>query len=133
MNEKQDFNVLKECIDFIQGSKRDLIDGDTPYTEGDKEVSFDITEDRIFQIPDCDDIRKLGFVDGGTASILSAADFNISLNRIAGVLFEDNKPKNLKKTPEVIEFYSATLLEPLSDGKMAYTTHLFPRELRFKE
>ena len=133
MNEKQDFNVLKECIDFIQSSKRDLIDGDTPYTEGDKEVSFDITEDRIFQIPDCDDIRELGFVDGGTASILSAADFNISLNRIAGVLFEDNKPKNLKKTPEVIEFYSATLLEPLSDGKMAYTTRLFPRELRFKE
>jgi len=35
MNEKQDFNVLKECIDFIQGSKRELIEGDTPYTEGD--------------------------------------------------------------------------------------------------
>ena len=133
MNDQKDFNVLKECIDFIESCKREIIEGDTPYTEGDKEVSFDITEDRIFQIPDCDDTRKLGFVDGGTASILSAADFNISLNRIAGVLFEDHKPINLKNTPEVIEFYSATILEPLSDGKMAYTTHLFPRELRFKD
>ena len=133
MNNKKELNVLKECINFIQSYKREIIEGDTPYTEGDKEVSFDITEDRIFQIPEWDDIRKLGFVDGGTASILSAADFNISLNRIAGVLFEDHKPMNLKKTPEVIEFYSATILEPLSDGKMAYTTRLFPREARFKD
>ena len=44
MISKKDFNVLKECIDFIQGSKRGLIKGDTLYTEGDKEVSFDITD-----------------------------------------------------------------------------------------
>jgi len=133
MNSKKDFNVLKECIDFIQNYKRELIEGDTPYTEGDKEVSFDITEDRIFQIPECDDIRKLGFVDGGIASILNAADFSISLNRIAGVLFENNRPTNLNRTPEIIEFYSATILEPLSDGKMAYTIRLFPRETIFKK
>lgn len=133
MNNKKDFNVLKECIDFIQEYKRELIEGDTPYTEGDKEVSFNITEERIFQITGCDDNRKLGFVDGGTASILRAADFNISLNRIAGVLFEVNKPMNLKKTPEIIEFYSATILEPLSKGKIAYIMRLFPREPQFKE
>ncbi|GAH73041.1 unnamed protein product [marine sediment metagenome] len=51
MNSKKDFNVLKECIDFIQGSKRGLIKGDTLYIEGDKEVRVDIIEDRIFQIP----------------------------------------------------------------------------------
>jgi len=129
----KDILPLKDCIDFIQNSKRDIILGDSPYSEGEKERSFDITEERIFNISDCDDIRKLGFVDGGTASILSAADFNISLNRVAGVLFEDNKFKNLKKTPEVIEFYTATIIEPLNERKIAYHIQLFPREPKFKE
>lgn len=129
----KDILPLKDCIDFIQNSKRDIILGDSPYSEGEKETSFDITEERIFNISDCNDIRKLGFVDGGTASILSAADFNISLNRVAGVLFEDNKFKNLKKTPEVIEFYTATIIEPLNEGKIAYHIQLFPRETKFKE
>lgn len=129
----KDILPLKDCIDFIQNSKRDIILGDSPYSEGEKETSFDITEERIFNISDCNDIRKLGFVDGGTASILSAADFNISLNRVAGVLFEDNRFKNLKKTPEVIEFYTATIIEPLNEGKIAYHIQLFPRETKFKE
>ena len=122
---------LKECIDFIQSCKRKLVEDDSPFSEGEDEVSFDITEDRIFRIPECKDIRKLGFVDGGTSSILSGADFNISLSRIAGVTFENNKVRNLVNTPEVIEFYSATIIQPISDGKMAYITHLFPRETKF--
>ena len=133
MNNKKDLNILKECVEFIQERKRELTIGDTPYITGEKEKSFDITEGRIFKIPPCEDQRKMGFVDGGTASILSAADFNISLNRIAGVLFEDNKIMRLKKMPEVIEFYTATIYEPLSDGKIAYNIQLFPRELDFTQ
>jgi len=133
MNNKKDSNILKECIEFIQEHKRELTKGDIPYVAGEKEVSFDITEERIFKIPLCEDQRKLGFIDGGTASILSAADFNISLNRIAGVMFEDNKIKQLKKTPEVIEFYTATIYEPLNDGKIAYCIQLFPRETKFTQ
>lgn len=128
VNNKKDLNVLKECIEFIENYKRELIEGDTPYTEGDKEVSFDITEDRIFKISNCDDKRKLGFVDGGTSSILRGGDFSINLNRVAGVLFKNNTLASLAKTPEMIEFFSATILEPLTDGTMAYYTRLFPRE-----
>ncbi|MFX0057387.1 MAG: hypothetical protein ACFE8J_03715 [Candidatus Heimdallarchaeota archaeon] len=124
---------LKECIDFIQSYKKGLIEDDSPFSEGDDEVSFDIVEDRIFRLPKCDDIRKLGFVDGGTSSILSGADFNISLNRVAGVKFEKNKVSDLINTPEVIEFYTATILQPINDGKMAYNIHLFPRESKFKD
>ena len=83
MNGKKDFNILKQCVDFIQNHKGELIKGDNPFSEDDKEVSFDITEDRIFKIPECIEKRRLGFVDGGTASILSASDFSISLTRIA--------------------------------------------------
>ncbi|MFX1591981.1 MAG: DNA double-strand break repair nuclease NurA [Promethearchaeota archaeon] len=133
MKNKKDTTVLKECIEFIQKHKKILTEGDTPYITGEKEISYDITEERIFKIPQCADKRKLGFVDGGTASILTAADFNISLNRIAGVLFENNKVKQLKETPEIIEFYAATIYEPQSDGKIAYCIQLFPRETKFAQ
>ena len=133
MNDNNNPSVLKECIDFIQQRKRDITSEDSPFTEGENEISYDIAKERIFPIPVCDVSRKLAFVDGGTASILSAADFNISLNRVAGVLFEGNKITSSKKTPEVIEFYTATILEPMIDGKMAYNIQLFPREPTFKE
>ena len=111
---------LKECIQFIEKYKKEGMKGDTPYSEGEEAESFDITGDRIFKIPECDEKRKLGFVDGGTASILSASDFSISLTRIAGVIFEDNNIIDLEEIPEVIEFYSATILEPLEDGKFSF-------------
>jgi hypothetical protein len=130
MNMDRDLKVLNECIEFIQNHKQEFHEGDIPYTE-DKEISFDISENRIFKITEPEHNRKLGFVDGGTASLLNAADFNISLSRIAGVKFETNKFKPLVRTPTVIEFYSATVLESLSDGKMAYITKLFPREKSF--
>jgi len=133
MNDNNNPSVLKKCIDFIQHRKREINIGDSPYSEGEKEISYGIAEERIFSIPICDVSRKLGFVDGGTASILSAADFSISLNRVAGVLFEGNKIKSFKKIPEVIEFYTATILEPTTDGKLAYNIQLFPREPEFKE
>jgi len=132
MNDNNNSSVLKDCIDFIQQRKRDVISGDSPFIEGDKEKSYGIAEERIFPIPFCDVSRKLAFVDGGTASILNAADFSISLNRVAGVLFEGNKIKSFKKTPEVIEFYTATILEPTTDEKMVYNIQLFPREPRLK-
>ena len=91
MNDDNNSSVFKECIDFIQQRKRDISDEDSPSSEGDDGISYDIAEERIFSIPICDVSRKLAFVDGGTASILSAADFSVSLNRVAGVLFEGNK------------------------------------------
>jgi hypothetical protein len=128
---RKDLKALKECIDFIQNHKRDLQEDDLPYTE-EQETGFDISEKNIFVIPEPTHIRKLGFVDGGTASILNGADFNISLNRVAGIIFEQGKVKRLVRTPDLVEFYSATVLEPLSDGKLAYITKLFPREKSFR-
>lgn len=133
MNTKKESNIIKKCIDFIETKKKESLDGDGPYSEGENEESFDITEERIFPIPEFNDYRKLGFVDGGTATILNAADFNISLNRVAGVINEKNKIITLTKTPQIIEFYSATIIEALAGNKIVYTTRLFPRESRFYE
>ena len=133
MNTKGRKSPLKECIQFIEKCKKEGLKGDAPYSEGEEGESFDITGDRIFKIPESEEKRKLGFVDGGTASILSGADFSINLTRIAGVVFEENNIIDLEKIPEVIEFYSATILEPLDDGKIAYNIQLFPREPEFKE
>jgi len=133
MNTNSEKSPLSECIKFVEKYKKEGINGDTPYSEGEETQNFDVTGERIFKIPECEEKRKLGFVDGGTASVLNAADFSISLTRIAGVVFKDNNIIDLKEIPEVIEFYSATILEPLDDGKIAYNIQLFPREPEFKE
>ncbi len=56
MHSKKDFNVLKHCIDLIQQRKRDITNGDSPFSEGDKEISYSysIAEERIFPIPFCE-------------------------------------------------------------------------------
>ncbi len=133
MNDNNNASVLRDCVEFIQERKKEFGLGDAPFTGGDKEKSFGIDEKRIFRVPAKVHERKLAFVDGGTASILSGADFNISLNRVAGVLFKGANIIPLKKTPEVIEFFTATILEPTSDGKLSYNIQLFPREPSFTE
>jgi len=133
MNTKKEANILKKCINFVETKKKEAFDGDIPYTEGENEESYNITNERIFPIPEINDYRRLGFVDGGTATILNAADFNISLNRVAGVICEKNEIRNLSKTPRIIEFYSATVLEASVENKIVYTTRLFPRESNFYE
>jgi len=60
MHSKKDFNVLKHCIDFIQQRKRDITNGDSPFSEGDKEISYSIAEERIFPIPFCECCENIG-------------------------------------------------------------------------
>lgn len=127
-NLKRKIFPLKDCITFIESYKKEFIKGDTPFIAGEKEEGFKVAEERIFKIENNNDIRNLGFIDGGTSSIIRGGDFSINLNRVAGVLFKNNQLTNLIKTPEIIEFFSATILKPLTDGTMAYYTCLFPRE-----
>ena len=124
-------SALKDCVKFIEKSKEGYFDDDKPYIDGSGEESFDIEEDKIYPITSCEDEHKLGFVDGGNGVILKSADFNISLNRVAGVLFNSNKWAQLKKTPQRIEFYSATVLDVLPNGRLVYKTRFFPVEQNF--
>lgn len=126
-------SALKNCVKFIEKCKKGYFDEDEAYAEGSGEEGFDIEEEKIFPIPDCEVVRKLGFVDGGNGAILKSADFNISLNRVAGVLFDSNKWAQLKKTPQRIEFYSATVLDTLPNGTLAYITRFFPVEPDFSK
>lgn len=127
-NPENKISPIKDCITFIESYKKGFFKEDTPFIAGEKEEGFKVAEDRIFKIEKNNDIRNLGFVDGGTSSIMRGGDFSINLNRVAGVLFKHNQLTNLIKIPEMIEFFSATILEPLDDGTMAYYTRLFPRE-----
>ena len=84
---------LKECVEFIEKHKMGYSKEDKPYSSDPEEETFEIQEDKIFEIPKCDDlhVKNIGFVDGGNGPILRSADFNISLNRVAGVLFSSNQ------------------------------------------
>jgi hypothetical protein len=125
--------AIKECVKFVEKSKQGYFKDDKPYEDELGEDGTRIRNEKFFAIPDCDDIRELGFVDGGTGPLLRSADFNISLNRVAGVKFSADKWVSLKKAPEKIEFYSATVLDALDSGALAYKSKFFPIEPRFSE
>lgn len=133
MNAEKRKNPLKECVQFIENHKLGYPKEDEPYTSSSEEETFEIEEERIFEIPKCDDIKHIGFVDGGNGPIIRSADFNISLNRVAGILFTSNKWTQPKKIPVKIEFYSATVLQQLEDDSLVYLTRFFPVEPKFLE
>lgn len=126
-------NPLKECVEFIERSKLGYHKEEEPYSRSPEEETFEVQEDKIFEIPKCEDIKDIGFVDGGNGPLLRSADFNISLNRVAGVLYSSNKWAEPTKTPVRIEFYSATVLDLLENDKLAYITRFFPIEQEFSE
>jgi len=131
LRENTSIKALIKCIDYVINAKKGFAKTDKPYSEGDGEIIYDISKERIFQIPDKAKFRNLGFVDGGSISILSSADFNINLTRIAGVLCKNNKISEFSTVPQVIEFYSVTVLEPTEDDRLIYSIQLFPREDEF--
>ncbi len=133
MSSQKRRNPLKECVEFIEERKLGYHKEDEPYSSSPEEETFEIEEDKIFEIPKCDDIKDIGFVDGGNGPLLRSADFNISLNRVAGVLYSSNEWAEPKITPVKIEFYSATVLDLLENDKLAYITRFFPVEPEFSE
>ena len=123
---------LSNCIDFVESYKKDYTGEVAPYQYRKSSKSFKISKNRIFKIHKESSKRNLGLVDGGSASIISGADFNISFNRVAGVLFKKNKITSLSHIPDLIEFFAATLITKTTDDKIAYATRLFPREKKFE-
>jgi hypothetical protein len=126
-------NPLKECVEFIENRKLGYSKEEEPYSPSPEDDVFEIQEDKIFEIPHCDNVLNMGFVDGGNGPILRSADFNISLNRVAGVLFVSNEWAEPSITPVKIEFYSATVLDVSDENKLCYITRFFPLEDKFLE
>ena len=133
MGKKRGSNIFRECVEVIEKRKRAFQEDDVPFSEGDKEHGFKITKDRFFAIPPPGEGRTVGFVDGGSGTILKGADFSISLNRVAGALYKANESVALNAIPEVVEFYTTTTLELLEDNTMGYNIQMFPREPHMKE
>ncbi len=126
--EEEYVSPLKSCIEFLEEHKKEYQKGDAPYTLGPDDTPFQITDQRIFKIPQCEEVRRIGFVDGGSAPILASADFCVNLNRVAGAVFDSYTYEEFAHMPELIEFYSATVLHPKNDGSLRYITKIFPRE-----
>lgn len=124
---------LRACVRFIDACKKGYVKQDVPFIMSPEDKPFKITEDKIFKIFDCEDVRKLGFVDGGNGSILISSDFNVSLNRVAGAMFKNEKWIQSSSTPLMVEFYTVTVLNSLTDGSLVFTTKFFPRELEHRE
>lgn len=126
-------NPIRACISFIEEMKKGFKKDDTPLLTSEDEKSFKISDERIFRIPPCGEKRTIGFVDGGNAPLIKSADFTISLNRIASVLFKDKQIIPPKKTPEFIEFFSGTVLTTKDDGSLQFLIRTFSRNRDYSE
>lgn len=120
-------------MEYIENHKKGHVKDDDPYVLREEEEAFKISDESMFEISECKEFRRLGFVDGGTGILLRSSDFSISFNRVAGVLFEENNLKPLNTSPDVIEFYTATIIEPTEEGKLAFKSRLFPLEPEYAE
>ncbi|MFX1366483.1 MAG: DNA double-strand break repair nuclease NurA [Promethearchaeota archaeon] len=133
MNLEKRNSPLKECVEFIESCKVGYSKSDEPFVINSEAEAFEVQENKIFEIPKCNDLKNIGFVDGGNGPILRSADFNVSLNRVSGVLFTKNEWTQLKETPIKVEFYSVTVLNVLDNDNLVYITRFFPFESKFKE
>lgn len=132
MKKSEFTSAFQDCVKFIEAHKKDFKDEDSPLTIESGEKAFIISDDHIFQIPEVKQHKKIGFVDGGTESIIRASDFSINIIRVAGVIFEKKDVLLPKKIPSIIEFYSATISEQNNDGELVFRTQLFPLEKKEK-
>jgi hypothetical protein len=121
-------NPLKACIAFLESCKKEMILDDTPFVMGLDEQPFIISKDRIFKLSITESSSNMGFVDGGVASIINSADFNISFLRVAGVIFRNAKSIPLQEIPEIVECYTVTVLSPRADKGLDFITKFFPRD-----
>ncbi len=69
--------------------------------------------------------RKIAFVDGGSAEIISAPNFAVGLNRLYFNLFNSDKRLEAKKLPQRIDFYTVCFAKQKND-KIFYETELVP-------
>ncbi len=121
-------DTLRACIEFVESSKKGYSEADFPYVMGPQEKTFKISPDQIFKLPKCEDQRTIGFVDGGYAPILKSADFSVCFHRVAGVKYQASQHIPMTEMPEIIEYYTATILNLEDDGTLTYITKYFPRE-----
>ncbi|MFX1235541.1 MAG: hypothetical protein ACFFBY_13465 [Promethearchaeota archaeon] len=133
MRSVKKLSALQECIKFIEEKKTDFVEDDSALTIEDGEESFTISDDHIFKIPDVEDQRPIGFVDGGTEPIIKGSDFSISLCRVAGIIFNSRNIVMPQNIPFMIEFYSATISEKNDKGEIVFRTRYFSKEFDYNK
>ena len=127
-------SALRECIKYIEEQKKkDFEDDDSALTIEDGEEAFTISDKHIFLIPEIEDFRTIGFVDGGTEPIIKGSDFSINLCRVAGIISNSKNIIFPQKVPLIIEFYSATISEKNEKGEVVFRTRYFSKEDAYKE
>ena len=98
-----------------------------------KNQTFEINKDRFSLISSLQDSEPITFVDGGIANILTAANFNLALIRIASLTLH-----NLKRIKQhVEEFYLLTTINslqatPMFRSKIFGSTLIDPAHLSLK-
>ena len=111
----------------IQALERNIVDipMGQPAFEDPRYSAFELSADYFSPLPKHQVERKISFVDGGSAEIISAPNFAIGLTRIYFNIFQDDKRLEAKRLPQRIEFYTVCFAKP-KDDKIIYETELVP-------
>lgn len=129
MELKQKKSPLRKCVEFIESSKLKFSESEKAHPTRDQIKGYDIVEQSFHEIPSSTETtRKIGFVDGGSTPLITSSDLNISFNRVAGCVFDGQKPFEINSIPMVIEYYTATIIDVQDDGNLKFIVKSFPRE-----
>jgi len=87
--------------------------------------SFALSVDNFYPLPKLRKERRIAFVDGGSAEIIGAPNFAVSLTRLYFCSFKGDKRIEAANVPQKIDFYTVCYAVPRSN-QIAYKTELVP-------
>lgn len=110
--------VIERILSTI--SKKDKLADICPKFSGEGYIPYKIDLKNFHQIKKANNNKKIAFVDGGSAEIISSANFSLSLIRACYVIYQNSKKLGFKR------FEILALVQAVSqDNEIFYKTSFF--------
>ena len=113
--------MFKKIAEALLRNANNPVDGEMAFFRDDRYTPFPINAKNFHEIRNKDSlIKKIAFVDGGNAEIVSIPNLSLQIIRTYAGIFENNKKEGFKRR----EFYSLTYAAP-KDISIIYKTEFF--------
>ena len=122
---------IKKVVKTLEDAIVDVPIGKPSF--GDKRYHpFKLSQDHFYPLPEKTTTRKVAFVDGGTAEILSAPNFAIGLNRIYFSFFQGDQRLEPTQLSSKIDFFTVCYAS-IKYNEIIYKTELIPLQEEWKQ
>jgi hypothetical protein len=117
---------IRKAVDALERAIIDVPMGQPAFADN-RYSPFKLSKDHFLPLPKRMPVRKIAFIDGGRAELVSAPNFSIGLNRVYFGLFQGDQRLEPTNIPSKIDFF--TICYAAVSGKdITYKTELVPLE-----